>query len=77
MTRHNIEPLTPASRAALFLFWLEQRGACITLDAADYFRCDLDPIADMTAHDAECIAAALLTMRDDVRAILLARRIRH
>ena len=69
--------MMPAAAAALLLSWLEARGALVFLIDGDYVRVNLDPITDFGEMTPEILAHAVLTLRDEMRQILIARRVRH
>ena len=64
----------PAVIADVFVSWLESRGASLGLNDADELRVNFNPVPGMTYDEADEIAAALFDLRDEVRAVLLARR---
>jgi hypothetical protein len=77
ITQRPTESIMPAEAAALLLAWLEARGAIARLQGDDDVRVDLNPIADMTYEKADAFARGILSLRDELRVILIARRIQH
>jgi hypothetical protein len=55
------------------------RGAIFTLNADETFMCDLDPMAesDLAKFTPEMVAHAVLGLKEEIRSILLSRRIVH
>ena len=69
---------TPAETAALFVTWLQRHGAVLTLNEQGYIRCNLDGATCVRDEDhAGVISGAVFALRDEIRAILRAERVRH
>jgi hypothetical protein len=72
------ENITTREAAALLISSLERRGARFILNDDETFRCDLDGLGiDETSEEANTIACAVLTLRDDIRVWLIAQRTTH
>ena len=56
---------------------LERRGATFELRADGTFRCHLDGAEVTDADEAETIARIVLTLREEIRVVLLGRRVLH
>lgn len=69
--------MMPSDAAACFLSWLESRGALVTLNADQTFRVDLDGVSDFGNLSPDVCANVVLSLRDEIRQILLARRVMH
>jgi hypothetical protein len=69
--------LTPTETAACLVTIIERRGGIFTLRSDDTFWLDLDA-SDITSHDeAATFIDVVLVLRDEVRAVLVAQRVRH
>jgi len=55
----------------------ERRGAVFSLRDDETLRCDLDRAAVTSHAEAERLAAAVLNLRDEIRAVLLGQRRHH
>jgi hypothetical protein len=67
-------PLNTHATAGYLVSFLERRGAVFTVNAEGKWFCDLNP-SDVASHEeAEEISGAILGLRDEIRAVLLARR---
>jgi hypothetical protein len=62
-----------AEVAPMLLMWLEQSGAILRLDAEQRLRVDLDQLPDMDQARAARLAQLILSVRDEIRALLIAR----
>ena len=75
---HAVDPdeaitITQAEVAPWLLAWLEQNGARLSLDAEQRLRVDLDPLPDMNAARADRLSRLILSVRDELRDLLIAR----
>jgi hypothetical protein len=73
------DELTPPEAAALLVSALERRGARFeVLDDDGRFRLHLDGVPDITNHDeAEVVSTIVLSLRAEIRRVLLAQRVLH
>ncbi len=67
----------PEEAAACLVSVLERRGAVFHLQADGYFLCDLNPSDVASSEEAERLARCVLALRDEIRAELNARRVKH
>lgn len=69
------EMMTPISdMAVIWLSVLEHEGAIVTLNEYDRLRVDLDGIQDFKQFTPELVAKITLGLSDQIRQILIARR---
>ena len=71
------ESIMPAEAAALLVASLERRGAVFVLDDEGYLRADLNGIPGLDYKRAERLSHAILSLHDDIKAMLHARRVQH
>jgi hypothetical protein len=71
------EQATPSEAAALVLMKLERLGAIFTLHDDETFHCDLNHVAGLTQESAEQWGQIVLSLRDEIRSLLMAGRTRH
>ncbi|HXU05276.1 MAG TPA: hypothetical protein VN903_30160, partial [Polyangia bacterium] len=71
--------LTPQQAAALLVAFLERHGAVFTLDLTDHtFKCALDGCRKIESREeAERMSGLISSLKDEIRAELLARRTTH
>ena len=67
----------PLESAQRLVASIQGRGGVFHVKPDGSFRLDLDPIADMTAHDADAIATAVLGLRSQIRLVLAADQLAH
>lgn len=65
--------IAPEEAASFLLAWLDQNGAIVRLGAEQQVRVDLDPVADMTAAKADRLSRLILSVRNELRDLLIAR----
>jgi hypothetical protein len=65
--------IAPAEVAPWLLAWVEQNGAVVRLDPEQQLRADLNPLPDMTAAKADRLSRLILSVRDELRGLLIAR----
>jgi hypothetical protein len=69
--------LSPQQAAVLLVADLQRLGAVFTMGEDGYFLCDLNPIKDMTWQKADDLSQAVLGLRHEIKALLLADRVEH
>ena len=77
--RESLEQMSPCEFAALFLYWLEKRGAVFALNPDNTFVCDLDPMPESCFDKItpEDVAYVVLGLKEEIKSILLSRQIVH
>jgi hypothetical protein len=69
--------LTPAETAACLVSIIERRGGIFTLRPDGTFWLDLDASDITSHHEAKDYVDVVLVLRDEIRAVLVAQRVRH
>ena len=72
-----IESIMPGEAAVLMLAWLERRGAKVGLVQGDFVHFDLPDDFDFGSFTPDQLAQALLSLRDEFRALLRTQRQVH
>lgn len=74
----TVEQITQGEAAFLLVTCVELRGGVFALDEENYFHLNLDGI-DFAKWNTtpDFVAAAVMSLRDEVRQILLSRRVMH
>ena len=71
-------PISLQAAAALYMAILERRGVTFALrDDGYHFHCELNGSDVSSDAEAADIAENVLLMRDEIRGLLLAQRVRH
>ncbi len=71
------QQITAHEAAVLLLDEIESKGAIVTMNEDDLFFVDLNPIEGLTHQSAERLSLLVLSVREEIRSILKARRTLH